>query len=215
MVKSAFVSSVDTIQDELGSFFRDAGFRRKGRLYNRTTNDGLIQTVYFQLGPFDPPGTTYVPGLTKNLYGQFTVDIGVFVPEVPKLSGEEWGKWVHDASSHVRTRLGRTPEARTDHWWPAAVSQETTGDILRLLRTHASAFFSRFETREKLLREVDDAGRWDGYAMTPPWIIQAAILAEAHDRERAIAILERGRDRAMKDGMKGHAAYLLGLIRKL
>ena len=215
MIKSAFVTSVDAVQDELGSFFRDAGFRRKGRLYNRITDDGLIHTVYFQLGPFDPPGTTYVPGLTRNLYGFFTVDIGVFVPEVAKLQTEEWGKWVHNASSHVRTRLGRTHEKQTDFWWPATVTQEVTRDILGLMETQATAFFSRFDSREKLLSEGDYSGRWDGYAMTPPWIIVAAILMGSNEKDRAITILEHWSDAAMQDGKEGHADYLQGLIRKL
>ena len=40
--------------------------------------------TYFQMGAFDPPGTTYIPGLRENLYGLFTINLGVYVPDVYK-----------------------------------------------------------------------------------------------------------------------------------
>ena len=39
------------------------------------------------MGSFDPPGTTHIPGLRENLYGRFTVNLGVYVPEVARNHG--------------------------------------------------------------------------------------------------------------------------------
>jgi hypothetical protein len=42
------------------------GFRARGRVLNRRTSDRLTEVVQIQMGSFDPPGTTYVPGLREN-----------------------------------------------------------------------------------------------------------------------------------------------------
>ena len=44
----------------------------------------------FRWDLFDPPGTVYVPGLTQDLYGKFTVNLGVYVPEVAEYQGGDW-----------------------------------------------------------------------------------------------------------------------------
>lgn len=39
------------------------------------------------MGSFDPPGTTYIPGLREDIYGWFTVNLGVYVQEVARHHG--------------------------------------------------------------------------------------------------------------------------------
>lgn len=87
MTKSALATSLDALQAHLNPWFRQAGFRKHGRTYNRTTTDGLTHVVGFQMGSFDPPGTTHIPGLRENLYGRFAVNLGVYVPEVAVITG--------------------------------------------------------------------------------------------------------------------------------
>lgn len=69
MSKSALAASLDDLQTHLDPLLQ-ARFRGHGRTYNRTTADGLTHVVGFQMGRFDPPGTTYIPGLRENLYGR-------------------------------------------------------------------------------------------------------------------------------------------------
>jgi len=75
MPKSDLVNQMDEIQAKLRPLLKDEGYRVRGRTFNRTTHDGLTQVLNFQMGSFDPPGTTYIPGLRENLYGKFTVNL--------------------------------------------------------------------------------------------------------------------------------------------
>ena len=73
--------NLDAILLDLKPFLKEREFRVRARAFNRTTIDGLTQVVQFQMGSFQPPGTQEIPGLRPNLYGRFTVNLGVYVPE--------------------------------------------------------------------------------------------------------------------------------------
>lgn len=87
MPKSDFAVAVDSIQKALRPVLKVHGFKAHGRTFNRLTEDGLTQVVSIQMGASDPPGTTYFPGLRENLHGLFTINLGVYVPEVAKYHG--------------------------------------------------------------------------------------------------------------------------------
>ena len=97
MPASPFVKEVDGIQRALKGSLTEHGFKSRGRTFNRQTSDGLTQVVNLQMGSFDPPGTTYIPGLRENLHGMFTVNLGIYIPEVAELHGGGPAKaWVQD-----------------------------------------------------------------------------------------------------------------------
>src|SRR5690349_2563651 len=87
MSKSSEVAKVDEVQAALHAALKPKGFRKKGRTFNRATDDGLAQVINLQVGAHDPPGTVYFPGLRENLYGRFAVNLGVYVPEVARVRG--------------------------------------------------------------------------------------------------------------------------------
>jgi hypothetical protein len=80
MNKSALARTVDELQGRLSPLLRQTGFKKHGRTYNRTTKDGLTHVIGFQMGAFDPPGTTYFPGLRNNMKGRFAVNFGRLCP---------------------------------------------------------------------------------------------------------------------------------------
>ena len=84
MPKSDFAVTLDSIQEQLTPLLKNRRFRVRGRTFNRITTDGLTQVLNVQMGSFDPPGTTYHPGLRENLYGWFTINLGIYVPEVAR-----------------------------------------------------------------------------------------------------------------------------------
>src|SRR5260221_9830038 len=45
MTKSALATSLDALQGHLNPWFRQAGFRKHGRTYNRITTDGLTHVI--------------------------------------------------------------------------------------------------------------------------------------------------------------------------
>ena len=117
--KSDPLKTLDELQGKLRSALAERGFRTRGRAFNRRTSDGLTEVVHIQMGSFDPPGTTYIPGLRENFYGKFTVNLGVFVPEV--------------ASSRVRDRqilsFAKFIVACARGWGGSGPSQEIFGGI--------------------------------------------------------------------------------------
>lgn len=62
---------------------KEQGFRKRGNTFNRTTEpDGIIHVINFQMGAYKPPGTVEIPGLRPNLYGRFTVNLGIWLPGI-------------------------------------------------------------------------------------------------------------------------------------
>jgi hypothetical protein len=58
-------------------------YRKRGNTFNRSIEpDGIIHVVSFQMGAFNPPGTAEIPGLRPDLYGRFTINLGVWLPGI-------------------------------------------------------------------------------------------------------------------------------------
>lgn len=66
----------------LGVPLKAVGFRKRANSFNRSVRDGLVHVVSVQLGPFGPSGIHAVPGLVPDLYGRYTVNRGIHVPEM-------------------------------------------------------------------------------------------------------------------------------------
>jgi hypothetical protein len=209
--KSPLAASLDALQGKLSDPLRLAGFRKHGRTYNRTVSGGLTHVVAFQMGAFDPPGTTYIPGLRENLYGRFTVNLGVYVPEVARdHGGGEPKSAVHDYNCCIRTRLGRTDSKEI--WWKVSHSDELASELLQRLENEAFPFFQRFERRDQILDEfrveTDNTS-----LMAVPRIVCAIILLNRGDREAAQRLLAaQAREHTRNPG---HPAYVIGLAKRL
>jgi len=116
--KSDLARTLDELQAKLRPTLKEWGFRARGRGFNRTTSDDLTEVIQLQMGSFDPPGTTYIPGLRENRYGMFTVNLGVFVPEVAEQYGSGAPKsFIQEYHCCVRTRLPLLGPEHRDVWW--------------------------------------------------------------------------------------------------
>lgn len=184
MAKTALAEAMDAIQAKLHPLFKQAAFRKQGRTYNRSTPDGLVHVVGFQMGAFDPPGTTAIPGFRENLHGRFTVNLGIYVPEVARHQlGGEAKAVVHEYNCCIRTRLGRTE--REEVWWKVCLDEEVIEDLHRRLEAEAVPLFQRFQSRDQIVSEfgsVDD---------NQPLIVVPKIVC---------AIIEHGRGRIAEAG---------------
>ena len=119
--------------------FKYRGYRKRAHAFNRTVTDGLIHVVSFQMGPYDPPGTVEIPGLRSNLYGTFTLNLGIFIPDVADHKGAEVRdskKFIPEYQCHIRSRIGSLLTERTDTWWE--LDQPT--------RSSLTSFAERFST---------------------------------------------------------------------
>jgi hypothetical protein len=187
-------------------------YKVRGRTFNRSTEDGLTQVVNLQMGASDPPGITYFPGLRENLHGLFTVNLGVYVPEVARFhGGGEARSWVQEYHCCVRARLGEASGDLQDMWWHARSDEDVVAVVYGRLELTGFPFLDRFGTRDKILAEWADETDRIG-AMSPPRIVMAIILAERGQRERARELLAR---QVLETHNPGHPDYVRTLAAAL
>src|SRR5262245_59917125 len=135
------------------------------------------------MGPSDPPGTPPFPG-RENLHGLFTINLGVYVPEVARHVRIEAKTWIQEYNCCVQARLGETPEGQNEIWWHARADEAIVVDIRANLETSGFHFFNRFESRDRILAEWKSRSETMG-ASHPPRIVMAIILAERGERKQA------------------------------
>jgi hypothetical protein len=211
--KSELVETVDRLQVKLRAFLKDQGFRARGRTFNRKTSDGLIQVIQIQMGSFDPPGTTYIPGLRQNLYGKFTINLGVYVPEVAEyyVSGAA-GPFIQEIRCCLRARLGTLGPEKADVWWAIRQDDELDREIKLRLERDALSFFKQFGTRDAILAELQGMTTPPFAASGPPRIICAIILAKRGLTTEARSLLA---SQARETRNPGHPAYVRALAERL
>jgi hypothetical protein len=212
MAASKCVTVFNQIQAGLRPLLKAQGFRARGRTFNRITSDGLTQVINLQMGRFDPPGTEYFPGLRELLYGKFTVNVGVYVPEVAKyhMCGEACD-FVFDPECCLRARLGHLGPEKRDLWWTVTADDRLIAELQSRFKRHALPYLKRFETRDDILRRLK-ASRYELPSLTPPRIICAIILSRRGDKADAARLLSA---QAKETHNPGHPAYVRSLARRL
>lgn len=156
MEKSAIAKNLDEVQAKVAAFLKPLGFQKKGRTHNRTTAGGLRHVVNFQMGAY-PVGEHYeIPGLREDLYGQFTVNLGVLLPCVFEL---DWKKsvppFVKEYDCSIRERLG-TLAFGTDTWFDLkADSAAIATEVVQLMDRFGLPFLEQFNSYEGVLEYYD------------------------------------------------------------
>lgn len=212
MASSDFVKAVDFIQSSLRPLLKEYGCKVRGRTFNRITEDGLTQVMNLQMGASDPPGTTYIPGLRENLYGLFTINLGVYIPEVAALQGGGKAKaWVQDYHCSIRERLGPASGSEKDIWWHAQADLAIVQDIQSCLVNFGIPFLERFSTRDLVLAELKGHGTNLPYCSVPR-IVSAIILAERKETDQARALLSA---QTQETHNPRHPEYVRDLARRM
>jgi hypothetical protein len=189
MAKSKAAEELDHLQSQLRPFLKEHGFRIRARTSNRQTSDGLTHVINFQMGRFDPPGTSYIPWFRKNLYGVFTVNVGVYVPEVATAQlGIQPRSFVQEVDCCMRERLGMLGPEHSDRWWDLPSNRDTAADLEQRLERDALSLPERFESRDSVLDELGRAEEISGIG-GPPRIICAIMLAHRGQIGRARDLL--------------------------
>jgi hypothetical protein len=211
MAKSELARTMDELQSQLHPLLKQCGFRKHGRTYNRTTADGITHVIGFQMGSFDPPGITYFPGLRENLYGRFTVNLGVYVPEVARdLMRFEVKSVAHDCDCYIRTRLGRSP--RDEIWWNVCLDRRVITELTERFQHEAFPLFQRFESRDHIINELrHETDNTD--LVSVPRLVCAVILLQRGERDEARRLLAaQARDYTRNPN---HPTYVIELARRL
>jgi uncharacterized protein DUF4304 len=99
---------IDTvIREGLGKPLKEAGFRKSGRNFHLVA-DGVVRMVNVQASQFN-----------FGAGGQFTLNLGVYLPEVAKFLKEKLapGKLPTEYECTISVRIGSLMPKREDHWW--------------------------------------------------------------------------------------------------
>lgn len=212
MPKSDLARALDEIQGLVAPELKARKFRSRGRTFNRPTSDGLTHVFNIQMGSFDPPGTTYHPGLRENLYGRFTVNLGVYVPEVASFHGGGPPKsWIQDYNCCLRTRLGALGLENKDLWWSIRARDEVLDDLLPRVSHDAMRYFATYTSRDQILSALEGKSQ-NTSAGGPPRIICAIILAQRGNTSQARELLK---EQARETRNPGHPAYVRALAERL
>ena len=213
MPASEAKKSVDQIQRTLLPSLKEHGFKVRGRTFNRVTEDGLTQVINFQMGASDPPATTYIPGLRENLHGLFTVNLGVYIPEVSSLCVSGQAKaWVQEYYCSIRSRLGPVAGSERDIWWHARDPADAVADVQPLLLSYGLLFLDRFRNRDLILAELTGHGKNLEHCAVPR-IVCAIILAGRGNLDSARSLLTA---QALESSHnRHHPAYVRGLAMRM
>lgn len=184
---------------------KESGFRRRRHSFNRSVgDDGVVHVLAFQMGSFEPPGTGPVPGLHPNLYGQFTVNLGVHVPAMRRFNPRKEG-WINEYDCEVRDRLGIVATGTRDVWWPLD-QEDVAAEIVAVIREHALPWLDRLRSNRDVLAIFEAHGR-DGVPLPPAGPLAVADVYTAVGNETAArAVLT---DYATQQHPPGHAEYLV------
>ena len=115
--------------------------------------------ISFQMGEY-PIGQNYVvPGLRENLYGKFTVNLGVFLPFVGEI---EWEKpapaFIQGSHCTIRNRLSRLALGK-DIWFDLGPEVGTlAGTISQLLKQFGMPFLDTFPDYPAVLTYFETHG---------------------------------------------------------
>jgi hypothetical protein len=201
---------------------KEAGFRKRTHTFNRTVEPGLLQVVKYQMGPYDPPGLVEIPGLRENLYGLFSVHLGIFIEEVWRLDVGRFGPdgppavkdWVNDYDCQLRRLIDNLSGESMNYMWP--LDDPSVGPaMVDLLHSDAFVWFDRFGSHAAILAELEGAPT-ESYEVSgegPDRLLATRMRLGAGDRQRAQEHFDdwvancRGRV-ASERHLRGHLEYL-------
>lgn len=197
-----------TIGAALGVPLKAAGFRKRANSFNRTTADGLVHHLSVQLGSFDPSGIHAVPGLIPDLYGRFTVNLGVHVPAMSRM-GNPRSSWINDYNCQLRWRLGNLLPGGFDQWWDLR-DRVALDEVLAAVENVGLPTLDPFPNAESVLDTYEREGPagFGSIASAAVALDVADLLLARRETERARALLERYVDEISQGRHRPHQEYV-------
>lgn len=139
----------------LAPMFKERGYRKRGNAFNRTANDGIVHVTNFQMWAFNPPGTVEMSGLRPNLYGTFTINLGIYIDDVARqIEGHsnDGSRFVTEYQCHIRSRIGQLLPERADTWWKLDYPTELLGEVVSgALLKFGFPWLAQFASRDQIL----------------------------------------------------------------
>ena len=214
--KSPFVQRLDQVQKEVAAFLKPLGFKKTGRSLNRLAAEGMVQVVGFQMGQY-PIGDYVIPGLRENLYGKFTVNIGVSLPCVLQAEqGKVRTGSFHDYDCEIRARLSAIANLGNDIWWPLDDSTTQTAEaLIAIIRDFGLPFFDNYSSYKSVIESFMRDGGFPNQNMGRGALAAAITSWSIGDHRQAQAFFESSLAYADASNHAGFRSHVLDLKNRI
>jgi hypothetical protein len=206
MSKSQFVKGLDAVQAEANSLLQPLGFQKKGRTHFRLTKGGLTHVVNFQKEKFVEERIMF-PRIWKKSYGEFAVNLGVFLPCVYQAEfSSSQAESVDEYHCTIHRRLGQV--AQWDKWF--AITDNASGlakTIVDLFKRCGLSFLEQFQTYEDVLSYYRKHDRLPFQNSGRASLEAALISHHIGDAASAQSLFEKAHN-TRHEGFKKHVAEL-------
>jgi uncharacterized protein DUF4304 len=208
--KSQYASNLDELQQSVTALLRPLGFKKGGRTYNRTCDDGIVHVINFQMGEY-PIGDYVIPGLRESLYGKFAVNLGVYLPCVFEVEGYPGPKRMYrEYHCEIRERLGALINNREDVWWELSGPVEVVAaDVCDVLTRLGLPFLSQFESYRDVLSYFKTFNKFPFHNEGRSTLAAAIISYHVGERVEAEELFARAFNNAVDyPGFREHVCEL-------
>jgi len=188
MAKSEFSKKLDLIQVEAQKYLSQFGYRKKGRTFNRNLETGLIHVLNFQMGRYPVGNHKEIPPFRLNLYGKFTINLGVYIPEIYRLLwfwNEDEPKFVDHGDCEIEKRIGELVPPNKDLWWDLNKNiKRLSKKVLTVIENYGLPYLNQFASNDDIIKEWEEHGENIGL---PPraGLSIAILLANSGKQEQA------------------------------
>jgi hypothetical protein len=179
-----------------------------------------VQVINLQMGKPQPEIAKLPPAiahLRPDLYGQFTVNCGVYVREIAAISfPQKERQFVQEHGCALRARLGRLIEpGRQDVWWRLDVLpvSRVAEDVKDSLLAYGIPFLNRFATRQAIITEWIQFNELEIKLTLRARVDVAIMLATAGEKQPAVELLKEHLSRPTNN--PHHSTYVMELAQKL
>lgn len=204
MAKTPAQAAVDTLLEGLASLMKERGFRKDARTFRRTTEEGVVHVINFQMSAY---GTA--------VEGRFAVNLGVFIPEVhAHFHPDAATKKVHVVDCVISERLAMLDGANLDVWWNTSSSVASLEDVSKRLRAHGFPYLDSFASRSQIIQAIRDSD-YELASMLHPRIVAAIMLVKGGRLDEASAIMRTGIELAEKANRPSEVFHLRSEARAL
>jgi hypothetical protein len=184
-MKTENAIKMDIIQAYIRPNLKPLGYKSRRRAFNKRLDNGLIQVINLQMAPS-----------TSFLYGKFTVELGVFIPEVYKFYFTDLPIPSFIQTGHCQftsNRLGNISQLQYDKWWELRNdSYLIATEVWDLLQQYGLPYLNRLATREAILSEWKKIKQQFGYwRLLLPMTI---VLVAMGEMGKAEEILQREKE---------------------
>jgi Domain of unknown function (DUF4304) len=189
---------------------KEMGFSQSGRTYNRLNESGFTDVISIQSDYSNPDHS--MAEFKRNFDGTrkyFTMNMGVFVPEVQRLWHDyPQKKIISEVDCCIRSRIGSVGREFEDVWWELQKSEQLYSDVLQTIKFIALPYFKKYATRENILTETSER-----LGISPTRIVQALILFEQGKTQEAAQLLSDQVESSVDH--PGHQEHIRELALKL